>query len=323
MANTPEVYHVPVLLKESVDGLNIKPGGIYVDVTFGGGGHSREILSRIGSKGHLFSFDQDADAENNIFESEDNDINNTDTQKARRFVDDSRFTFVRSNFRYLKNWMQYYGIEHIDGLLADLGVSSHHFDDESRGFSFRFDAPLDMRMNKRAGKTAAEIINEYDEEQLADLFYLYGELKNSRRIAATLVAARKQAFIATTSDFIRAVEPLFSREREKKDMAKLFQALRIEVNHEMTALKEMLTSATALLTHGGRLSIITYHSLEDRIVKNVMKTGNIEGKVNQDFFGRIESPYKLINNKVITPSEDELSINSRSRSAKLRIAERK
>lgn len=323
MANTPEVYHVPVLLKESVDGLNIKPGGIYVDVTFGGGGHSREILSRIGNKGHLFSFDQDADAENNIFESEDNDINNTDTQKARRFVDDSRFTFVRSNFRYLKNWMQYYGIEHIDGLLADLGVSSHHFDDESRGFSFRFDAPLDMRMNKRAGKTAADIINEYDEEQLADLFYLYGELKNSRRIAATLVAARKQAFIATTSDFIRAVEPLFSREREKKDMAKLFQALRIEVNHEMTALKEMLTSATALLTHGGRLSIITYHSLEDRIVKNVMKTGNIEGKVNQDFFGRIESPYKLINNKVITPSEDELSINSRSRSAKLRIAERK
>lgn len=323
MAKTPEVYHVPVLLKESVDGLNIKPGGIYVDVTFGGGGHSREILSRIGTKGHLFSFDQDADAENNIFESEDNDINNTDTQKARRFVDDSRFTFVRSNFRYLKNWMQYYGIEHIDGLLADLGVSSHHFDDESRGFSFRFDAPLDMRMNKRAGKTAAEIINEYDEEQLADLFYLYGELKNSRRIAATLVAARKQAFIATTSDFIRAVEPLFSREREKKDMAKLFQALRIEVNHEMTALKEMLTSATALLTHGGRLSIITYHSLEDRIVKNVMKTGNIEGKVNQDFFGRIESPYKLINNKVITPSEDELSINSRSRSAKLRIAERK
>ena len=323
MAKTPEVYHVPVLLKESVDGLNIKPGGIYVDVTFGGGGHSREILSRIGTKGHLFSFDQDADAENNIFESEDNDINNTDTQKARRFVDDSRFTFVRSNFRYLKNWMQYYGIEHIDGLLADLGVSSHHFDDESRGFSFRFDAPLDMRMNKRAGKTAAEIINEYDEEQLADLFYLYGELKNSRRIAATLVAARKQAFIATTSHFIRAVEPLFSREREKKDMAKLFQALRIEVNHEMTALKEMLTSATALLTHRGRLSIITYHSLEDRIVKNVMKTGNIEGKVNQDFFGRIESPYKLINNKVITPSEDELSINSRSRSAKLRIAERK
>ena len=323
MANTPEVYHVPVLLKESVDGLNIKPSGIYVNVTFGGGGHSREILSRIGTKGHLFSFDQDADAENNIFESEDNDINNTDTQKARRFVDDSRFTFVRSNFRYLKNWMQYYGIEHIDGLLADLGVSSHHFDDESRGFSFRFDAPLDMRMNKRAGKTAADIINEYDEEQLADLFYLYGELKNSRRIAATLVAARKQAFIASTSDFIRAVEPLFSREREKKDMAKLFQALRIEVNHEMTALKEMLTSATALLTHGGRLSIITYHSLEDRIVKNVMKTGNIEGKVNQDFFGRIESPYKLINNKVITPSEDELSINSRSRSAKLRIAERK
>lgn len=323
MAKTPEVYHVPVLLKESVDGLNIKPGGIYVDVTFGGGGHSREILSRIGNKGHLFSFDQDADAENNIFESEDNDINNTDTQKARRFVDDSRFTFVRSNFRYLKNWMQYYGIEHIDGLLADLGVSSHHFDDESRGFSFRFDAPLDMRMNKRAGKTAADIVNEYDEEQLANLFYIYGELKNSRRIASALTNARRQKPIATTSDFISAVEPLFKREREKKDMAKLFQALRIEVNHEMTALKEMLMAATDVMKPGGRLSIITYHSLEDRIVKNIMKTGNIEGKVEQDFFGHIDSPYKLINNKVIVPSEEEQSQNPRSRSAKLRIAERK
>ncbi len=323
MANTSEVYHVPVLLKESVDGLNIKPDGIYVDVTFGGGGHSREILSRMGTNGHLFSFDQDADAENNIFEHETNNISHTNKQKAKRFVDDSRFTFVRSNFRYLKNWMQYYGIKHIDGLLGDLGVSSHHFDDESRGFSFRFDAPLDMRMNKRAGKTAADIINEYDEEQLAKLFYLYGELRNSRRIASALVAARKQNAIVTTSDFIHAIEPLFKREREKKDMAKLFQALRIEVNHEMTALKKMLTSATGLLTPGGRLSIITYHSLEDRIVKNIMKTGNIEGKAEQDFFGRIESPYKLINNKVITPSDNELSLNPRSRSAKLRIAERK
>ena len=323
MANTSEVYHVPVLLKESVDGLNIKPDGVYVDVTFGGGGHSREILSRMGTNGHLFSFDQDADAENNIFEHETNNISHTNKQKAKRFVDDSRFTFVRSNFRYLKNWMQYYGIKHIDGLLGDLGVSSHHFDDESRGFSFRFDAPLDMRMNKRAGKTAADIINEYDEEQLAKLFYLYGELRNSRRIASALVAARKQNAIVTTSDFIHAIEPLFKREREKKDMAKLFQALRIEVNHEMTALKKMLTSATGLLTPGGRLSIITYHSLEDRIVKNIMKTGNIEGKAEQDFFGRIESPYKLINNKVITPSDNELSLNPRSRSAKLRIAERK
>ena len=323
MAKTAETYHVPVLLKESVDGLHIKPNGIYVDVTFGGGGHSREILSRLGADGHLFSFDQDADAENNIFE-DSGDVNDcSNEQKGKRFVDDSRFTFIRSNFKFLKNWMQYYGIEQIDGLLGDLGVSSHHFDDESRGFSFRFDAPLDMRMNKRAGKTAADIVNEYDEEQLANLFYIYGELKNSRRIASALTNARRQKPIATTSDFISAVEPLFKREREKKDMAKLFQALRIEVNHEMSALKEMLMAATDVMKPGGRLSIITYHSLEDRIVKNIMKTGNIEGKVEQDFFGHIDSPYKLINNKVIVPSEEEQSQNPRSRSAKLRIAERK
>lgn len=323
MAKTVETYHVPVLLKESVDGLHIKPNGIYVDVTFGGGGHSREILSRLGADGHLFSFDQDADAENNIFEDSGDAKDCSNEQKGKRFVDDSRFTFVRSNFRFLKNWMQYYGIEQIDGLLGDLGVSSHHFDDESRGFSFRFDAPLDMRMNKRAGKTAADIVNEYDEEQLANLFYIYGELKNSRRIASALTNVRRQKPIATTSDFISAVEPLFKREREKKDMAKLFQALRIEVNHEMTALKEMLMAATDVMKPGGRLSIITYHSLEDRIVKNIMKTGNIEGKVEQDFFGHIDSPYKLINNKVIVPSEEEQSQNPRSRSAKLRIAERK
>ena len=323
MAKTAETYHVPVLLKESVNGLHIKPNGIYVDVTFGGGGHSCEILSRLGADGHLFSFDQDADAENNIFEDRGDAKDCSNEQKGKRFVDDSRFTFVRSNFRFLKNWMQYYGIEQIDGLLGDLGVSSHHFDDESRGFSFRFDAPLDMRMNKRAGKTAADIVNEYDEEQLANLFYIYGELKNSRRIASNLTNARRQKPIATTSDFISAVEPLFKREREKKDMAKLFQALRIEVNHEMTALKEMLMAATDVMKPGGRLSIITYHSLEDRIVKNIMKTGNIEGKVEQDFFGHIDSPYKLINNKVIVPSEEEQSQNPRSRSAKLRIAERK
>lgn len=323
MAKTAETYHVPVLLKESVNGLHIKPNGIYVDVTFGGGGHSREILSRLGADGHLFSFDQDADAENNIFEDSGDAKDCSNEQKGKRFVDDSRFTFVRSNFRFLKNWMQYYGIEQIDGLLGDLGVSSHHFDDESRGFSFRFDAPLDMRMNKRAGKTAADIVNEYDEEQLANLFYIYGELKNSRRIASALTNARRQKPIATTSDFLSAVEPLFKREREKKDMAKLFQALRIEVNHEMTALKEMLMATTDVIKPGGRLSIITYHSLEDRIVKNIMKTGNIEGKVEQDFFGHIDSPYKLINNKVIVPSEEEQSQNPRSRSAKLRIAERK
>lgn len=304
MVTTAKTYHIPVLMKDSVDGLNIGSAGIYVDVTFGGGGHSREILSRLDADGHLYSFDQDADAERNI-------------------INDNRLTFVRSNFRYLKNWMRYYGVDHIDGLLADLGVSSHHFDDESRGFSFRFDAPLDMRMNKRDGTTAADVVNTYDEERLADIFYLYGELKNSRKIAAALVKARAAHKIETTQDFIGAVESLFRREREKKDMAKLFQALRIEVNNEMTALKEMLRSATELLRPGGRLSVITYHSLEDRIVKNVMNTGNPEGKMKQDFFGRIETPFTLINNKVITPDDEEQANNPRSRSAKLRIAEKK
>lgn len=304
MVTTAKTYHIPVLMKDSVDGLNIGSAGIYVDVTFGGGGHSREILSRLDADGHLYSFDQDADAEKNI-------------------INDNRLTFVRSNFRYLKNWMRYYGVDHIDGLLADLGVSSHHFDDESRGFSFRFDAPLDMRMNKRDGTTAADVVNTYDGERLADIFYLYGELKNSRKIAAALMKARAAHKIETTQDFIGAVESLFRREREKKDMAKLFQALRIEVNNEMTALKEMLRSATELLRPGGRLSVITYHSLEDRIVKNVMKTGNPEGKMKQDFFGRIETPFTLINNKVITPDDEELTNNPRSRSAKLRIAEKK
>lgn len=301
---TIDTYHVPVLLDESINGLNLHPDGMYIDVTFGGGGHSREILRRLPQGSRLFSFDQDADAERNI-------------------VDDDRFTFVRSNFRYLKNWMHYYEIDHIDGLLADLGVSSHHFDDESRGFSFRFDAPLDMRMNKRADKTAADIVAEYDEEALADIFYLYGELKNSRRIASALVKARQQHAIATTQDFLHVVEPFFKREREKKDMARLFQALRIEVNHEMEALKEMLAAATQLLAPGGRLSVITYHSLEDRIVKNVMKTGNAEGKMIQDFYGRIETPYRLVNNKVVVPTDEEQQRNPRSRSAKLRIAEKK
>ena len=302
---TAECYHVPVLLHESIDGLDIKPGGVYVDVTFGGGGHSREILRRLDPTARLFSFDQDADAERNVPEGAEG------------------FTFVRSNFRYLKNWMRFYDVDHIDGLLADLGVSSHHFDDAERGFSFRFDAPLDMRMNKRAGKTAADIVNSYDEQQLADIFYLYGEMKNSRRIAAALAKARADKPIATTQDFLKAVEPLFRREREKKDMARLFQALRIEVNHEMVALKQMLAAATELLAPGGRLSVITYHSLEDRIVKNFMKTGNAEGKAEQDFFGRIEAPYKLVNNKVIVPNDDEQQRNPRSRSAKLRIAEKK
>jgi S-adenosyl-methyltransferase mraW len=235
----------------------------------------------------------------------------------------SRFTFVRSNFRYLKNWMRYYEIDHLDGLLADLGVSSHHFDDATRGFSFRFEAPLDMRMNKRAGLTAADILNDYDEERLADLLYLYGELKQSRRIASAIVKAREKKTYKTTNDLLTTIEPFFQRAREKKDMAKMFQALRIEVNHEMDALKEMLTAATELLRPGGRLSVITYHSLEDRMVKNIMKSGNIEGKVKQDFFGRIETPFRLVNNKVITASNDEQERNPRSRSAKLRIAEKK
>ena len=298
-----EGYHVPVLLRESVGGLDIKPDGVYVDVTFGGGGHSREILSRLGAKGRLFSFDQDEDAEQNI-------------------VNDERFTFVRSNFRYLKNWMRYYGIGEIDGLLADLGVSSHHFDDETRGFSFRFDAPLDMRMNKRAGMTAADVLNNDSEEQLSDIFYIYGELKNARRIAAAIIQARTARRIETTNDLMEATEKCFQREREKKETAKLFQALRIEVNHEMDALKEMLNGARDLIRTGGRLSVITYHSLEDRLVKNMMKAGNVEGKVVQDFFGRIESPFRQIGGKVIVPSEEELQSNPRSRSAKLRIAER-
>ena len=289
-----DTYHIPVLLRESVDGLGIKPGGIYVDVTFGGGGHSREILSRIAGNGHLYSFDQDADAERNI---------GTPLPDGTMPATDG-FTFVRSNFRFIKNWMRYYGVEKIDGLLADLGVSSHHFDDETRGFSFRFDAPLD------------------EEETLADIFYLYGELKNSRRIASAVVKARQQKPIVTTHDFINVVEPLFKREREKKEMAKLFQALRIEVNHEMDALKEMLMGATELLRPGGRLSVITYHSLEDRMVKNIMKSGNTEGKINKDFFGRPDTPFKMIN-KVTLPTAEEQERNPRSRSAKLRIAEKK
>lgn len=303
MITTAETYHVPVLLQESIDGLGIKPDGVYVDVTFGGGGHSREILSRLGKNGHLYSFDQDEDAEKNKF-------------------DDERFTFVRSNFRYLKNWMRYYGVDHIDGLLADLGVSSHHFDDETRGFSFRFDAPLDMRMNKRAGTTAADIINHYNEEQLSDIFYIYGELKNARKIASVIAKARVEKAIETTGDLMTITEKLFQREREKKELAKLFQALRIEVNHEMDALKEMLNGACEVLCQGGRLSVITYHSLEDRIVKNIIKAGNAEGKVKQDFFGRIEAPFRQVTNKVVTPSNEEQQRNPRSRSAKLRIAEK-
>ena len=297
-------YHVPVLLKESVEGMNIRPDGTYVDVTFGGGGHSREILSHLSEGGRLLGFDQDEDAERNI-------------------VNDTHFTFVRSNFRYLTNFLRYHDVTEVDALLADLGVSSHHFDNSERGFSFRFDGALDMRMNKRAGVTAADIINTYEEERLANLFYLYGELKNSRRLASVLVKARATKQIKTIEDFLELIKPLFGREREKKELAKVFQALRIEVNQEMETLKEMLLSATEALKPGGRLVVITYHSLEDRMVKNLMKTGNIEGKSTQDFFGNLQTPFKLINNRVIIPSEEEIQRNPRSRSAKLRIAEKK
>lgn len=297
-------YHIPVLLKESVDGMNIRPDGTYVDVTFGGGGHSKEILSRLGKGGKLLSFDQDEDAEKNV-------------------VDDEHFIFVRSNFRYLNNFLRYHDVESVDAVLADLGVSSHHFDDSERGFSFRFDGKLDMRMNKRAGSTAADVVNTYDEERLANIFYLYGELKSSRKLASIIVKARATKQIETIGEFLDLIKPLFGREREKKELAKVFQALRIEVNQEMEALKEMLQAATKALKPGGRLVVITYHSLEDRMVKNMMKTGNIEGKAEQDFFGNLITPFRLINNKVIVPNNEEIERNPRSRSAKLRIAEKK
>ena len=305
MTEEVAIYHVPVLLKESIDGLAIHDGGIYVDVTFGGGGHSHEVLRQLHGTGHLYSFDQDADAEANI---------GADVP--------ANFTFVRSNFRYLKNWMRYYGVDHIDGLLADLGVSSHHFDDEERGFSFRFDAPLDMRMNKREGRTAADLLRDYTAEQLADVLYLYGEFRQSRRLAAAIVKARQQQTIATTAQLSDVVMPLLSKGREKKELARLFQALRIEVNHEMEALREMLAAATDVLGEGGRLSVITYHSLEDRLVKNVMRSGNTSGKVEKDFYGKPMTPYRLVNSKVIVPTAEEQERNPRSRSAKLRIAER-
>ncbi len=302
-----EEYHVPVLLKETVDGLDIKPGGIYVDLTFGGGGHSREILRCLQGTGHLYSFDQDEDA----------------LQNAKEMEGEANFTFIRSNFRFLKNWMLYYGHEQVDGILADLGVSSHHFDEEERGFSFRFDAPLDMRMNRQASLNAKKIVEEYSEEQLSDILYLYGELKNSRRIAAAIVKARQQKPITTTTELVEVLKPLMGYDREKKDLARVFQALRIEVNGEMVALRQMLDAATKLLKPAGRLSILTYHSLEDRMVKNIVKAGNAEGKVETDLFGRSNAPLEAVNRSVIVPSDEEQESNPRSRSAKLRVARRK
>lgn len=302
-----EEYHVPVLLKETVDGLDIKPGGIYVDLTFGGGGHSREILRRLQGTGHLYSFDQDQDAQ----------------QGVRSMENEGNFTFIRSNFRFLRNWMLYYGHEQVDGILADLGVSSHHLDEEGRGFSFRFDAPLDMRMNQRAKLTAQRIIADYSEEALSDILYLYGELKNSRRIASAIVKARQQQPVTTTKELVEVLRPLMGYDREKKDLARVFQALRIEVNGEMLALRQMLAATTEVLRPGGRLSILTYHSLEDRMVKNIVKAGNIEGKVVTDLFGRSNAPLEAVNRSVITPSAEEQNSNPRSRSAKLRVAKKK
>lgn len=296
-------YHVPVMLRECMEGLAIQPDGVYVDVTFGGGGHSKEILNRLGAKGTLYGFDQDADAEQNI-------------------IGDDRFVFVRSNFRYLSNFMRYHGETAIDGLLADLGVSSHHFDDKDRGFSFRFEGALDMRMNTRAGNTAADVLNTYTEEALSNVFYLYGELKNARKLASVVVKARAVKQILTTDEFLALITPYVGRDKEKKILAQIFQALRIEVNDEMRALKEMLRQALQLLKPGGRLVVMTYHSLEDRLVKNFLKTGNFEGEIKQDFFGNVLSPFRLINNKVIVPTSEEVEVNPRSRSAKLRIAEK-
>lgn len=305
---TNEVYHIPVLLKETVDGLDIKPNGVYVDLTFGGGGHSKEILSRLGKDGHLYSFDQDLDAQKNAIPLEETYGN--------------RFTFVRSNFRFLKNWIQYYGVERVDGILADLGVSSHHLDDGDRGFSFRYEAKLDMRMNQTAKVKASDILKSYSEEQLADVFYLYGELKNSRKLASVIVKARATKEMETTGQLAEVLKPCLAYDREKKDLARVFQALRIEVNGEMTALRQMLASAVEVLSPGGRLSILTYHSLEDRMVKNIIKAGNVEGKIETDLFGQSKSPLKAINRNVITASPEEVQANPRSRSAKLRIGEK-
>jgi len=293
------------MLMPSVDGLNINESGVYVDVTLGGGGHSREILRRLGPNGHLYSFDQDAEAISFSLQNSSSE----------------QWTLVRSNFRYLKNWMRYYGVEQVDGVLADLGVSSHHFDEAERGFSFRTDSPLDMRMNQQADQTAADVVNNYSTEQLTSLFRIYGELRQAPRLAAAIVKARQRQEIRTTGQLAELMIPLMSPAAQKKDLAKAFQALRMEVNHEMDALREMLRAATDLLKPGGRLVVMSYHSLEDRIVKNLMRAGNIEGEVQQDVFGRIEALLHPIG-KPLVPSEEELAQNPRSRSAKLRIAEK-
>ena len=298
-------YHIPVLLDESVSGLNIKPDGVYLDLTFGGGGHSREILNRLGEEGCLMGFDQDEDAMQNV-------------------PDDGRFIFVNHNFRYLRNFMRFYGLEKADGILADLGVSSHEFDEADRGFSFRFDAELDMRMNRRSRLTAAEVLNGYDEQCLCSLFRNYGEVENARRLVDFIVKARAGKALVTSGDLYQAILPCIPKMKEKKYLAKVYQALRIEVNGELDALEDMLENAMEVLKPGGRLVVITYHSLEDRLVKNFFKSGNAEGKVDKDLiFGHINHGFELVNRKVIVPTDDEVERNPRARSAKLRIVEKK
>ena len=330
-----EIYHIPAMLRETIQGLNIQPDGLYVDVTFGGGGHSRAILEAIKQEGDeargvLYSFDQDLDAYKNAM---DSDFGNRESGHPH-------WQFVHSNFRYLRNFMDYYGVEQIDGLLGDLGVSFHHFDCPERGFSFRFSAPLDMRMNQSSGRTAADILNSYSEEDLARVLYIYGEMNNSRQIAKKIVKARAQKAIERTEELVGIVmgrpvglldaasQLLDNGYREldipagaKKELAKLFQALRIEVNDEMGALREMLLAAKDLLRPGGRIAILTYHSLEDRMVKNFLRSGNLEGKIEKDFYGNILSPFKVIE-KGLTASAEEVERNPRARSAKLRVAEK-
>lgn len=301
--NQEVTYHIPALLQECIDGLNILPSGTYVDVTFGGGGHSRAIMQHLDNEGRLFGFDQDMDA------------------YANR-IDDERFTFVHSNFAYLGNFMRFHGVNEVDGILADLGVSFHHFDDKERGFSFRFEGNLDMRMNRDSRLDAKTVLATYSEEQLANVFYLYGELKQARRIASSIVAARSQGEITTSERFLEIVRKHIKPAQEKKELAQVYQALRIEVNNEISVLKALLTQALKVLRPGGRLAVITYHSLEDRLVKNFLRSGNFEGKIEKDFFGRANTPFALVNNKVIVPCAEEVERNPRSRSAKLRIAEK-
>lgn len=304
MEKEQATYHIPALLTETINGLEIKPNGTYVDVTFGGGGHSRAILSHLDSDGRLFSFDQDMDA------------------YANR-IDDPRFTFIHGNFRFLSNFLRYHKVTEVDGILADLGVSFHHFDDGERGFSFRYgEGVLDMRMNRDDSLDARKVIAEYDVDALTRMFKLFGELKNARRIAEALVKARSSREIVTIADLLDIVKPFINPRQEKKELAQVFQALRMEVNHEVDALAEFLSQTLKVLKPGGKLAIITYHSIEDRMVKNFMRSGNIDGKVETDFFGRSQTPIRPVNNKVIVPTEEEVERNPRSRSAKLRVAEK-